>query len=165
MPLFAKGICSVPLTSSLCPSISSAALDTSYRYLPFLPLWRYLCVCWKDPQGRTSSTFVYCWLCWVFTASPGSCSSCGHGLLSAVASFVLEPGTWASWAQELWHAGPAAHDMWTSPEPQIEPVSSALAGQFPSPGPPGKSRARASCVQVDILFLPLVADYFVVHSL
>ena len=60
--------------------------------------------------------------------------------------------------------GSAARGKWNSPEPQIEPVSSVLAGRFPTPEPPGKSRGRASGMQVDILFLPPVADYFVVHS-
>lgn len=127
-------------------------------------LWRYLCVCRREPQGRASLTFVYGWLCWVFATAPGRCSGCGHGLLSAAASLVAEPGPWVSWAQELWCVGSGAGGMQNSPEPQIEPVSSVLAGRFPTPEPPGKSRRRALGMQVDILFLPPVADYFVVHS-
>lgn len=153
------------LPTCLCPSISSAALDTIRSYLPFLPLWRYLCVCWREPQGRASFTFVYGRLCQVFAAVPGRRSGCGHGLLSEAASLVAEPGWWDSWAQELRCAGPAARSTWNYPEPQIDPVSSALAGQFPTPGLPGESRGRASWMQVDILFLPPVADYFAVHSL
>lgn len=59
--------------------------------------------------------------------------------------------------------GPAARGRGNSPEPQVDPVSSALAGQF-SPWAPRESGRAVDC-QVDILFLPPVADYFAVHSL
>lgn len=60
-----------------------------------------MCVCWREPQGRASLTFVYGRLCQVFAAAPGLRSGCGHGLLSEAASLVAEPGPWASWARGI----------------------------------------------------------------
>ena len=59
-------------------------------------------------------------------------SSCGSRL-SSCGSRALE--------HRLSSCGARAqllHDMWDPPRPGLEPVSSALAGGFPTTGPPGK---------------------------
>ena len=74
-------------------------------------------------------------------------SSCGkreplfiavHGPLTIAASLVAEHrlqtrrlSSCCSWAQLL-------RGMWDLPRPELEPVSSALAGRFSTTAPPGK---------------------------
>ena len=60
-------------------------------------------------------------------------SSCGErGLLMAAASPAAEHQLQGSWAQLL-------RGTWDLLGPGIEPLSPALAGGFPTTGPPGKS--------------------------
>ena len=111
--------------------------------------------------------FTCFWLCWVFIAARGlplGAASGGYSvaarwLLTAVTSFVSghrpqsaraplvaacglgtcglqalgrRLGSCGAWAYLL-------HGMWDLLGPGVEPVSSALAGGFPTTGPPGES--------------------------
>ena len=52
-------------------------------------------------------------------------------------------GAWALGRLGFSNCGPRAYllcGMWDPPGPGIEPVSPALAGRFPTTGPPGKSQ-------------------------
>ena len=72
----------------------------------------------------------------VAVASGGYSPAAVCGLLTAVASLVLEQGLQGTQASVV-----VAHElscMWDLPRPGIEPVSSALAGGFFTNGPPGK---------------------------
>ena len=70
-------------------------------------------------------------------AESGGCSPAAVcGLLTAVASLVLEQGLQGTQASVV-----VAHELsckWDLPRPGIEPVSSALAGGFFTTEPPGK---------------------------
>ena len=72
----------------------------------------------------------------VVVASGGYSPAAVCGLLTAVASLVLEQGLQGTQASVV-----VAHElscMSDLPRPGIEPVSSALAGGFFTNGPPGK---------------------------
>ena len=85
------------------------------------------------------------WAHWIFVAVHGPsvvAASGGYspaavcGLLTAVASLVLEQGLQGTQASVV-----VAHElscMWDLPRPGTEPVSSTLAGGFFTNGPPGK---------------------------
>ena len=127
--------------------------------------------------------FIYFWLRWVFTAVHGlsivavsnySLRQRGllfvavHGLLTAVASLVVEHGTRTSVVvahglsscglqaleRRLSSCGTQAQllcGMWDLPGPGLEPMSPALAGRFLTTVPPGKS--SYSFLQIDFIHL------------
>ena len=69
----------------------------------------------------------------------GLLSSCGHRLLSAVASLASEHGLQGAGSVVVPRLRcPVARGI-LLPVPRIEPVSSALAGRFSTAEPPGKS--------------------------
>ena len=75
---------------------------------------------------KTAYLLVYFWLCWVFIAACGLSLVAVHGLLSVVASLIVEHRLECSGTQGL-------------PRPGIRPASPALAGRFSVTGPPEKS--------------------------
>ena len=81
--------------------------------------------------------FIYLWLCWVFTGAWGLSVVSEHGGYSLLRA--LEHTDFSScgiWDQLLC-------SMWNLSRPEIEPMSSALAGGFLSTAPPGSSKCWA----------------------
>ena len=79
-------------------------------------------------------------------AALGPC--CAHGLLSTAvrrlriegASLVMEQGFWELRLRSWGARASLLLGTWELPRPRTEPVSPALAGELPTPGPPGKFR-------------------------
>ena len=62
-----------------------------------------------------------------------------HGPLTVVASLFMEHGLPVQVSVVVARGLRLPCGMWSLPRPRIEPGSSALAGGFLTPGPPGKS--------------------------
>ena len=85
--------------------------------------------------------------CRAWASHQSGLSSCSSQLLGTWPSIVAAPRAQLWWCggprvcrlQRLWHRAQIAQGMWNLPRPGIEPMSPALAGGFPSTGPPGKS--------------------------
>ena len=125
------------------------------------------CTLWaRNPTSRGAffffnlfTLFIYFWLHWVFIVM------CGLSLVvaSGVHSLLRCAGLPLQWPLLLQSTGPRCmgfsscasralerrlsscgtraqllHGMWDPPGPGLEPVSPALAGGFPTTGPPGK---------------------------
>ena len=81
---------------------------------------------------------------WAFS----TCSKRGYSLvavhrpLTVVASLFVEHGLPVQVSVVVAHGLRLPCGMWSLPRPRIEPRSSALAGRFLTPGPPGRSWFR-----------------------
>ena len=85
----------------------------------------------------------YVWLHWVSTAVCGlSLVAMSVGLPSRCGAWASHCSGWQALERRLSSCGPQAQlpsSMCNLPRPGIKPVSPALAGEFLTTGPPGKS--------------------------
>ena len=115
--------------------------------------WHHQSGCKCGPDSSSSSFkkkyiygFIYVWLCWVFVAALRLSlviARCGcspvtrTGFSLRQASLVAEHGSHTSFSS--WGARAELPGRWNLPRPGIKPEPPALAGQFLTTGPPGKS--------------------------
>ena len=110
----------------------------NYVFLFFQLCWIFIAMC-RFPLVVVSRGYSFLW-CVGF-------SCCRAQALGTWPSIVAAPRAQLLWCggprvcrlQRLWHRAQIAQGMWNLPRPGVEPVSPALAGGFPSTGPPGKS--------------------------
>ena len=99
--------------------------------------------------------FIYVWLHWVSFAARRAFSSCSEQA-SHCSGFSLQSMGSRVQGQWLWGMGLVVPWPVESSRPGIKPVSPALAGGFPTTGPPWKS--CIFCIFLDIQLLHTI-DY------